>query len=120
MSFDINKGFIGVVYHSVYTPAKSVAKMIFVVFVLIPLNVSWVIFCLLSFVPRVLIKIFVVAPILIVAEYKKDSEFKSYKEYRETHEIPVFKENASTTIANKLLERINRADSKDYVSAYQR
>ncbi|KAF7582785.1 putative integral membrane protein [Clavispora lusitaniae] len=120
LSFDINKGLIGAVYHSVYTPAKSVAKMIFVVFVSIPLNVSWVIFCLFSFVPRVLIKIFVVAPISIVADYKKDSEYKSYKEYRATHEIPVFKENASTTIANKLLERINRADSKDYVSAYQR
>lgn len=114
LNFDIHNGFPGVVYHQIYMPCKSVTKMAIAVFVTIPLNVTWVVLCLLLFIPRVLFKIFVITPMVMIRDYRKNYNSSTYQEYREVHNVPVFTESASTIIANMLLRRIAGNKSKEY------
>lgn len=117
LNFNIHDGYTGVVYRNIYLPWKSITKMTIAVFVNIPLNVIWVVLCLILFVPRVLFKIFVVTPVVVIKDYRKSNSASTYQEYRETHKVPLFTESASTIIANKLLHRISGNQSKEYAGS---
>lgn len=112
--FDIHKGYPGVFYHNIFLPWKSFSKMAIAVFINIPLNMAWVILCLLLFIPRVFLKIFVVAPVVIIRDYRENSNSTTYQKYRETHKVPLFTESATATVANMLLRRITGSESKEY------
>lgn len=111
-NFDMHSGFFGLLNIAILHPLKTVIKIFYGVLFLVPFNLVKLVVAIVSFVPRTLIRIFIMAPIYLVVKYATEngnskSLISGIRDYHVQNGIPVSADHLTQSICRAILARMS-------------